>query len=221
MCHSRVSPHRLCLIFPPPAFSSTHIRISPSYRRDGADDHRPGSDLGSHDGTGTGYVPLSSSKPRISLMLPQSQPSSHRQLELLSPFRLLLKRRHRTLSSSKRRRWHPSIPIRNPIQTFSSLTPLKKTHHPDQVRFPCVRTAFGGINASAVQIDVEIKTVNHEYRTRFRLQLTIQNKREFSLHCRYSALLTTPSLCQEGRLKELQDKLEAVKMEQPQGHDEL
>lgn len=39
--------------------------------------------------------------------------------------------------------------------------------------------------------------------------------------CEYSALLTTPALCQEGRLKELQDKLEAVKMEQPQGHDEL
>ncbi|CAH1413874.1 unnamed protein product [Lactuca virosa] len=57
---------------PPPAFSSTHIRISPSYRRDDADDHRPGSDLGSHEGSGTGYVPLSSSKPRISLMLPQS-----------------------------------------------------------------------------------------------------------------------------------------------------
>ncbi|KAL4578355.1 hypothetical protein LXL04_014477 [Taraxacum kok-saghyz] len=39
--------------------------------------------------------------------------------------------------------------------------------------------------------------------------------------CEYSALLTTPALCQEGRLKELQDKLEAVKLEIPQGHDEL
>ncbi|GJV21465.1 glucosidase 2 subunit beta-like protein isoform X1 [Tanacetum coccineum] len=39
--------------------------------------------------------------------------------------------------------------------------------------------------------------------------------------CEYSALLTTPALCQEGRLKELQDKLELVNKEQPQGHDEL
>ncbi|CAI9260755.1 unnamed protein product [Lactuca saligna] len=107
-CHSRISPHRICLIFPH-RFLATHIRISPSYRRDDADDHRPDSDLGSHDGTGIGYVPLSSSNPQISLMLPQSvlttgltpdlchrqQPSSHRQLELLTPFRLLLKRCHR------------------------------------------------------------------------------------------------------------------------------
>ncbi|KAI7752246.1 hypothetical protein M8C21_023167 [Ambrosia artemisiifolia] len=39
--------------------------------------------------------------------------------------------------------------------------------------------------------------------------------------CEYSALLTTPALCQEGRLKELEDKLEAVNKDQPQGHDEL
>ncbi|KAI3518637.1 hypothetical protein L1887_07443 [Cichorium endivia] len=39
--------------------------------------------------------------------------------------------------------------------------------------------------------------------------------------CEYSALLTTPALCQEGRLKELQDKLEAVNNKQPLGHDEL
>ncbi|KAK9062474.1 hypothetical protein SSX86_019660 [Deinandra increscens subsp. villosa] len=39
--------------------------------------------------------------------------------------------------------------------------------------------------------------------------------------CEYSALLTTPALCQEGRLKELEDKLEAVNKEQPQDHDEL
>ncbi|CAI9285434.1 unnamed protein product [Lactuca saligna] len=37
--------------------------------------------------------------------------------------------------------------------------------------------------------------------------------------CEYSALLTTPALCQEGRLKELQDKLEVVKMERPQGNN--
>ncbi|KAI3794859.1 hypothetical protein L1987_37499 [Smallanthus sonchifolius] len=39
--------------------------------------------------------------------------------------------------------------------------------------------------------------------------------------CEYSALLTTPAVCQEGRLKELEDKLEEVNKEQPQGHDEL
>ncbi|XP_076956123.1 glucosidase 2 subunit beta-like [Bidens hawaiensis] len=39
--------------------------------------------------------------------------------------------------------------------------------------------------------------------------------------CEYSALLTTPALCQEGRLKELEDKLEAVNKDQPHGHDEL
>ncbi|CAI9285174.1 unnamed protein product [Lactuca saligna] len=36
------------------------------------------------------------------------------------------------------------------------------------------------------------------------------------IRCEYSTLLTTPALCQEGRLNELQDNLEAVKMEQPQ-----
>nr|XP_043632489.1 glucosidase 2 subunit beta-like [Erigeron canadensis] len=39
--------------------------------------------------------------------------------------------------------------------------------------------------------------------------------------CEYSALLTTPALCQEGRLKELKDKLETANKDQPQGHDEL
>ncbi|CAI9289193.1 unnamed protein product [Lactuca saligna] len=101
-CDSRVSPTGSALSSPH-RFLATHIRISPSYKRDDADDHRPDSDLGSHDGTGIGYVPLSSSNPRISLMLPQlvlttgltpdlchrQQPNSHRQLELLTPFRLL------------------------------------------------------------------------------------------------------------------------------------
>ncbi|KAL8201654.1 hypothetical protein R6Q57_010801 [Mikania cordata] len=39
--------------------------------------------------------------------------------------------------------------------------------------------------------------------------------------CEYSALLTTPALCQEGKLKELEDKLESVNKGQPQSHDEL
>ncbi|XP_071706101.1 glucosidase 2 subunit beta-like isoform X3 [Rutidosis leptorrhynchoides] len=39
--------------------------------------------------------------------------------------------------------------------------------------------------------------------------------------CEYSALLTTPALCQERRLKELQDKLESANKQQPHGHDEL
>ncbi|KAD7478141.1 hypothetical protein E3N88_01277 [Mikania micrantha] len=39
--------------------------------------------------------------------------------------------------------------------------------------------------------------------------------------CEYSALLTTPALCQEGKLKELEEKLESVNKGQPQSHDEL
>ncbi|KAJ9541468.1 hypothetical protein OSB04_027974 [Centaurea solstitialis] len=39
--------------------------------------------------------------------------------------------------------------------------------------------------------------------------------------CEYAALLTTPALCLEGRLKELEDKLEAMNREQPVEHDEL
>ncbi|XP_024974361.1 glucosidase 2 subunit beta-like isoform X1 [Cynara cardunculus var. scolymus] len=39
--------------------------------------------------------------------------------------------------------------------------------------------------------------------------------------CEYAALLTTPALCLEERLKELEDKLEAMNKEQPEEHDEL
>lgn len=39
--------------------------------------------------------------------------------------------------------------------------------------------------------------------------------------CEYVALLSTPALCLEEKLKELQDKLESMNREQPQKHDEL
>ncbi|KAL6563437.1 Glucosidase 2 subunit beta [Orobanche gracilis] len=39
--------------------------------------------------------------------------------------------------------------------------------------------------------------------------------------CEYMALLSTPALCRDSRLKELQDKLESLNKDQPQGHDEL
>ncbi|KAI4336653.1 hypothetical protein L6164_015151 [Bauhinia variegata] len=39
--------------------------------------------------------------------------------------------------------------------------------------------------------------------------------------CEYVAVLSTPALCQEEKLKELQQKLEAMSKEQPQAHDEL
>ncbi|PSR90279.1 Glucosidase 2 subunit beta like [Actinidia chinensis var. chinensis] len=39
--------------------------------------------------------------------------------------------------------------------------------------------------------------------------------------CEYEALLSTPVLCVEEKLKELQDKLDLMNKEQPQGHDEL
>lgn len=39
--------------------------------------------------------------------------------------------------------------------------------------------------------------------------------------CEYVALLSTPVLCQEDKLKELQQKLEQMNERQPQGHDEL
>ncbi|CAN4104712.1 unnamed protein product [Withania somnifera] len=39
--------------------------------------------------------------------------------------------------------------------------------------------------------------------------------------CEYLAFLATPALCLEEKLKELQDKLEMMNREQPQGHDEL
>ncbi|CAA0829031.1 Glucosidase 2 subunit beta [Striga hermonthica] len=39
--------------------------------------------------------------------------------------------------------------------------------------------------------------------------------------CEYMALLSTPALCVDSRLKELQEKLESLNKDQPQGHDEL
>ncbi|KAF2303962.1 hypothetical protein GH714_025307 [Hevea brasiliensis] len=39
--------------------------------------------------------------------------------------------------------------------------------------------------------------------------------------CEYVAFLSTPALCLDEKLKELEDKLELVNREQPQGHDEL
>ncbi|KAF3612653.1 Glucosidase 2 subunit beta [Capsicum annuum] len=39
--------------------------------------------------------------------------------------------------------------------------------------------------------------------------------------CEYLAFLATPALCLEEKLKELQNKLETMNREQPQGHDEL
>ncbi|CAK7339066.1 unnamed protein product [Dovyalis caffra] len=39
--------------------------------------------------------------------------------------------------------------------------------------------------------------------------------------CEYVALLSTPALCLEGKLKELENKLESMNKEQPQSHDEL
>uniref|UniRef100_A0A5B6ZJ87 Glucosidase 2 subunit beta n=1 Tax=Davidia involucrata TaxID=16924 RepID=A0A5B6ZJ87_DAVIN len=39
--------------------------------------------------------------------------------------------------------------------------------------------------------------------------------------CEYLALLSTPAVCLEEKLKELQDKLDLMNKEQPQGHDEL
>ncbi|XP_022872940.1 glucosidase 2 subunit beta-like [Olea europaea var. sylvestris] len=39
--------------------------------------------------------------------------------------------------------------------------------------------------------------------------------------CEYVALLSTPALCVEDKLKELEVKLETMNEEQPQGHDEL
>ncbi|KAL2557108.1 Glucosidase 2 subunit beta [Forsythia ovata] len=39
--------------------------------------------------------------------------------------------------------------------------------------------------------------------------------------CEYVALLSTPALCVEDKLKELEVKLEMMNKEQPQGHDEL
>ncbi|KAK6145020.1 hypothetical protein DH2020_021840 [Rehmannia glutinosa] len=39
--------------------------------------------------------------------------------------------------------------------------------------------------------------------------------------CEYLALLSTPALCLDSRLKELQDKLESLNKDQPGGHDEL
>ncbi|XP_060174075.1 glucosidase 2 subunit beta isoform X1 [Lycium barbarum] len=39
--------------------------------------------------------------------------------------------------------------------------------------------------------------------------------------CEYLAFLSTPALCLEEKLKELQNKLEMMNSEQPQGHDEL
>ncbi|KAL6576659.1 hypothetical protein OROMI_010935 [Orobanche minor] len=39
--------------------------------------------------------------------------------------------------------------------------------------------------------------------------------------CEYTALLSTPALCRDSRLKELQDKLESLNKDQPRGHDEL
>lgn len=39
--------------------------------------------------------------------------------------------------------------------------------------------------------------------------------------CEYEAVFSTPVLCLEERLKELQDKLDLMNKEQPQGHDEL
>ncbi|KAL6500065.1 hypothetical protein OROGR_027975 [Orobanche gracilis] len=39
--------------------------------------------------------------------------------------------------------------------------------------------------------------------------------------CEYTALLSTPALCRDSRLKELQDKLESLNKDQPEGHDEL
>lgn len=39
--------------------------------------------------------------------------------------------------------------------------------------------------------------------------------------CEYVALLSTPALCVEEKLKELEDKLDLMNNEQPQGHDEL
>lgn len=39
--------------------------------------------------------------------------------------------------------------------------------------------------------------------------------------CEYVAILSTPALCVEERLKELQQKLEAMNASQPSVHDEL
>ncbi|MCH98699.1 glucosidase 2 subunit beta-like, partial [Trifolium medium] len=39
--------------------------------------------------------------------------------------------------------------------------------------------------------------------------------------CEYVALLATPALCQEEKLKELQHKLDLLNSEQPESHDEL
>ncbi|MBA0553150.1 hypothetical protein Gotri_012011 [Gossypium trilobum] len=39
--------------------------------------------------------------------------------------------------------------------------------------------------------------------------------------CEYVALLATPAVCLEDKLKELQHKLDLLNKEQPQEHDEL
>ncbi|KAK4482916.1 hypothetical protein RD792_010089 [Penstemon davidsonii] len=39
--------------------------------------------------------------------------------------------------------------------------------------------------------------------------------------CEYLALLSTPALCVDTKLKELQEKLDSLNKQQPQGHDEL
>ncbi|KAF8403999.1 hypothetical protein HHK36_012109 [Tetracentron sinense] len=39
--------------------------------------------------------------------------------------------------------------------------------------------------------------------------------------CEYIALLSTPTLCLEEKLKELQHKLDLMNTQQPQSHDEL
>lgn len=39
--------------------------------------------------------------------------------------------------------------------------------------------------------------------------------------CEYEAMISTPALCKEDKLKELQDKLDTMSRELMEGHDEL
>ncbi|CAI9304307.1 unnamed protein product [Lactuca saligna] len=227
------SPHR---------FLATHIRISPNYRRDDADDHRPDSDLGSHDGIGIGYVPLSSSNPRISLMLPQSvlttgltpdlchrqQPNSHRQLELLTPFRLLLKRCHHgfvllkemnlwlTMEATVKKFQQKFKRVKDDMDKWDNL-------HAQLVSpFRNASSIIGRLQLLESPKNYgSLKNLDNIKNNIFTKQMESLQKILLSMtKTLYSPLLTSPTLCQERRLKELQDKLEVVKMEQPQGHDE-
>ncbi|CAI9299062.1 unnamed protein product [Lactuca saligna] len=103
----------------------------------------------------------------------------------------------------------PSHSTNSSSSLFEYMSP-KSNQEVEDLEF-VLNIKFGFFHTDGMQV----KQLEAQVRLRCGSKVDVVNIDEPS-HCKYSALLTTSTLCQERRLKELQDKLEAVKMEQPQ-----